>query len=339
MGLRPTFRLTANSQDITARIADRFICLRLTDESGLQSDTLEVELSDHDPAQPIEMPATGAELELWLGYDGQAQRMVLFVVDEVELSGWPGVMTIRARAAAWESTPKGKADLQTQKVRSWPAGTTLGALVKKIALEHGLEPAVAPSLASIALPHIDQTEESDISFLVRVSKRYDAVVKPAGGKLILAKRGESKTVGGADLPAITLQPADVSGYRLTLARRESPGTVVAYWHSKRSAHRIEIKLGSGEPVRRLRHYYPTEAMARSAAQAELDKRARGEHKVSLTLPGRPDLLAEGRLVLQGFRAGVAGEWLITRVEHSLSPGEGYRCSVEGEKPNEADGEG
>ncbi len=62
----------------------------------------------------------GAELELALGYDGQLRPMGVFVCSEITLSGWPATMTLRAHAAPWEGTPKGKSDLQTQKPAPGP---------------------------------------------------------------------------------------------------------------------------------------------------------------------------------------------------------------------------
>lgn len=337
MGLTPAFRIIANSGDITAAIMDRFISLTLTDEAGMDSDTFEVTLADHNPLIPIAMPETGAELEVFLGYDNMVQRMGLFIVNEVELSGWPGQMVIRSTAAPYSTSKGGKTDLQSQKSRSWPKGTKLGDLVAKIAGEHSMEPAVADSMKSIVLPHFSQTEESDISFLVRVAKRYDGFAKAAGGKIVLTKRGESKSASGEDLPAIAVHGSQVSTYIMTMAKRDSPGTVIAYHHQKRSAKRIEVKLGSGEPVRRLRHWYPDEAAAKAGAQAELDKRARGEHKLTLTMPGDPLLAAESPLVTSGFRPDVDGDWLVTRAVHSQSKSSGYTCDVEAEKPNASDG--
>ena len=333
--VRPEFRLLANQADITATIQDRLVSLRFTDAAGLESDVLEIVLADHDPLQPIQMPPTGAELELFLGYDGLAQRMGLFVCDEVELAGWPGEMTIRARAAPFDTSKGGKQNLQTQKTRSWPKGTKLGDMAKKIAKEHGMEAAVAKSLASIALPHIDQADESDLHFLGRVAKKYDAVVKPAGGKLVLAKKGETKSVSGEQLPAVALVPTDVSRFRVVMSKRETAGMVVAYWHAVKQAKRNEVKVGQGEPVSRLKMYYPTKEMALAAARSELQRRERGKVTVSLTMPGRTDLVAEAPLTLAGFRDGVNGEWVITRVEHSLDSG-GYSCTVEAETPNSGD---
>lgn len=49
--------------------------------------------------ESTQIPATGAELELVLGYDGELARVGGFVVDEIETSGWPGELVVRARAA------------------------------------------------------------------------------------------------------------------------------------------------------------------------------------------------------------------------------------------------
>jgi phage protein D len=336
VGLRPEFRLLANGGDITATVQARLKALRFTDATGLESDVLDVALDDSDPANQIQMPPTGAELELFLGYDGQAQRMGLFVVDEVDLMGWPGDMRIRAHAAPFDKSKGGKNTLQSQKTRSWPKDTKLGAMVQKIAKEHGMEGAVSQSLASITLPHLDQSDESDMHFLVRIARKYDAVVKPAGGKLVVAKRGETKSVSGQQLPAVSLTPADVATFRVTLSKRETSGSVVAAWHETKKAKRHTVTVGSGEPVTRLRQQYANEAMAKAAATAELDKRARQQRKLNVTLAGRADLAAEAPLTMAGFRDGVDGEWIITSVDHSLDNG-GYICTIQAEVPN-ADGQ-
>jgi phage protein D len=121
---------------------------------------------------------------------------------------------------------------------------------------------------------------------------------------------------------------------LVEAAREASGTVVAYWHSKKAARRIEISLGHGDPVKRLRHYYPTEDAARDAAQGQLDKRRRAESRLNLALPGNSKLQAEGPLTLAGFDADMDGDWLINRVEHDLDVQRGYICYVDLEKPRE-----
>lgn len=332
-GIQPGFLILANQADITAAISERLISLSLTDAVGIESDMLEITLADNDPLAPVEIPPTGAELELFLGYDGAFERMGLFICDEIELAGWPGEMTIRARAATYDKSKGGKTDLQTQKNRSWPAGTMLGAMVAKIASEHGMEPKVAASLAAVELPHTDQADESDINLLIRLAKKYDGIVKPAGGKLVLARRGESKSVSGQSLTPVDLVPSDCTSWRMVMSKRETAGMVVAYWHAVKQAKRNEVKVGSGEPVRRLKQYYPSEAMALSAARADLARRSRGQKTISLACTGSPAIAAEAPLNLSGFRPGVDGGWLITRVTHRLDASGGYLCDLEAEEPN------
>jgi uncharacterized protein len=333
MGLTPTYRVFANEADITAAIQSRLIRLNYTDASGYESDALEIVLADGKD-EPVRIPSTGAELMLFLGYDGRAEYMGDFVCDELELSGFPSEMTIRARSAVFDTSKNGKNELQSQKTREWKKDTTIGAMVKKIAGEHSLEGAVSRSLENIKLPHIVQTDESDLNFLIRVGRKYDAIVKPAGGKLVFAKKGEGTSVTGEELPPVTLTPNMVSRYRMVTSTREDAGMVVAYWHAVKNAKRHEVKVGSGEPVTRLKMNYPTSEMALAAARAELDRRKRHKTTISIQLPGRPDIMAEGKLYLAGFRDGIEVEWVITRVQHTIDASGGYVCQVEAELPND-----
>lgn len=241
---------------------------------------------------------------------------------------------IRARAAPYEKSKGGKTDLQTQKSRSWKKGTTIGAIVNKMAGEHGMQSSVSADLAKIALPHTDQASESDMNLLARLAKKYDAIAKPAGGKLLFLKKGDGKTSSGQDMPAFEVTPDITSAWRINLASRDSAGTVVAYYRDVGAAKRKEIAVGEGEPVRRLRMAYKDQASALEAARAEQRKRARGEASASVNMPGDPDIMAESVMNMKGFRPGVDGEWLVSRVEHYMGP-MGYTCQIEAEKPNRA----
>lgn len=333
-GVSPSWRIVSNKQDVTASILARFMDMTITDGVGLDSDMLEIRLSDNDPLAPIAIPATGAELEPFMGYDGVTSPMGLFVFDEVELAGWPAEMVIRARAAVYDKSKGGKTDLQSQKNRSWPAGTKLADMVAKIAKEHGMEPAVSQVLRTIALPHIAQADESDINLLLRIAKKYDALVKPGAGKLVVAKRGESKSVTGVQLAAVNLTPSDCASFRMVISRRETAGLVVSYWHAVKQSRRNEVRVGSGEPVRRLKQYYPNQEMALAAARAELAKRERGQQTVAISCDGHPSIVAEAPLNLSGFRPDVDGDWIITRVTHRLDKSSGWSCDIEAEKPNQ-----
>ena len=78
----------------------------------------------------------------------------------------------------------------------------------------------------------------------------------------------------------------------------------------------------------LRHTHPDAEQAKSAARSRLDQLARGRSTVSQTLAnGDPKLRAQSRVTLVGFRSGINGEWVATRVEHELA-NDGYKTNVE-----------
>lgn len=330
--VKPTYRLIANSQDITDIIKDRLSSIRYTDATGFESDILEISLTDHKNDEPITLPPTGAELQLFLGYGDVADLKGVFVVDELNMGGGAGksgYMTILARATPYDLSKGGKSTLQSQKRRIWRRGTRLGDMVAKIAREHGMEYALSQSLKTVQLPTIDQSNESDINLLLRLARKYDAMVKPSGGKLIFAKRGEMKTLGGEQLPTVILKPEEVESWEVHLARRETSGMVVASWHVPKTATKHQIKIGSGEPVTRIRTVFQTREMAYAAARAEYDKRKRAGTKLTLSLAGRADMLAEAPLSLSGWRQDVPTDWIITGVTHSVGS-DGWNMDVEAE---------
>lgn len=334
MGLgdwEPAFSVTVDGQDITTLVASRLSSMTVTDVAGVESDTLSLVLTDHLPFQRLIIPPTGAEIRAALGYRFRIRDMGLFIADSVDLSGPPDVMTIAASASVHGMTPSGKTALTAQKTRSWSLGTTLGDLTAKIADEHGLEPFVSAGMAGIALPHIDQIDESDIALLTRIARERDAVVKPGGGGIVVAQRGESVTAKGEAMPVVALRERDVTSWSTSISLRAPADKVVAIHHDRDMAEDIEETAGSGESERRLTRRYPDAVTAQAAADAEFKGARRRGAQLSLRLPGDPDIVAEARLILSGFRPGVNGAWLITRAVHTIGGG-GYSTSVTAEVP-------
>jgi phage protein D len=169
-----------------------------------------------------------------------------------------------------------------------------------------------------------------------LAKRYDAVAKPAGGRLIFAKRGESKSVTGIELPRIVLTPADVGQWAMSINTKKSAGTSIATYRDAAKAEQRQVVVGSGDPVVQLPGQFCDAESARSAARAKQVEQARAEVTFNVgDMPGRSDLTAEALLILEGWRDDLGGEWLVTEVTHKLDA-QGYRCEVKAERPNSDD---
>lgn len=326
------FKLLANKQDLTEKVRQRLFSLQYTDGAGIESDMLEIVLVDDDPLKPIEVPPAGAELQLDLGYQLAHRDMGLFIVDEIEVAGYPCALVIRGRAAPFTESKMGKNAMQTQKNRSWEKGYSLQKMLETIAKEHGLEPKISPSMAGIQLPHIDQKEESDLNFLLRICRKYDAVLKPGGGKLIITKRGEALSASGEKLPTVTINREDVVSFRMSQKKRDSAGTVISYYKPSKKAARHEVKVGNGEPVKRIGTLYPSKDMAVEAAKAEWNSRQRDETELNITLMGWPDLMAEMIAEVKGVHAAADGSWLVKTCAHRVGDG-GYTVDLTMELPN------
>jgi phage protein D len=322
--MRPSFQLLADREDITATIRDRLLSLRITDEAGTQSDTLEIQLDDRDAS--ILWPSQGAELDVSLGSDEKAlSRMGLFIVDEIEHSGPPSTLIIKGKAADMRTS------LKAPKTRSWD-GITLGALVETIASEYDLIPKISDQLGAITLEHIDQTNESDLHLLTRLARVQGAVSKPVAGFLVFVPKGEAKSATGQELPLVDIKLHHINRHRMTQAERGKYQSVSAYWHDSEEAEKQSVVVGEGEPIFSIRHTYANPQEATQAALAKLQSLNRGTATLSLTVLGNPDLQAEGKIRLSGIRDPVDGVWLVTRVEHQLDAS-GFVTRCDGEVPN------
>lgn len=333
---------------------------------------LELELSDHDGL--LELPPRNATIQVAIGW----HRSLLvdkgkYLVDEVQFSGAPDKVNIRARSADLKGSLSEKKERSFDKIK-------LTALVEQIAQENQLKAKVSESYSHITIHHIDQTSESDINLLTRLAQEYDAIATVKNGTLLFMPTGKGKTAGGADIPPFELTRQIGDSYNFSIAESDNYKAVRAYWHNTDTGKRGEViidenskitkkqkmtkgrKLKNGdvkgqrlskrkytvleqtEPVtsdsdqiKTLRHTYASEQSAITGAKSAFDKLKRGVATFSITLAyGEPELMPEMPLVLRGFKSMIDGsDWIISRVTHNINDS-GYTTQVECELKVETD---
>ena len=313
--MQATFQISANGNDISAKVAEHLLSLSIVDNGGLYSDTLELQLDDRNNL--IALLSTGAKLDISLGMldgDGQGRifPMGLYVVDEIELEGPPERYIIRAKSADMTT------NLKQHNTRSWDE-TTLGDIVATIAAEHQLEPRVSDQLGQISIPHLSQTEESDLHLLTRLAVEYDAIVEPTNDYLLFMPKGESVTVSGMQIPPLQIDKSRCSRWRVTVADRSRYNSVIAYWHDTAKGLRTAEQIGDGEPAYTLLGTRKNQPDAQLAAKAQLKalNRAVGRGDIKIE-GGMPALMAQMPIQLNGWREGINNRWITTRVEHRLN---------------------
>lgn len=316
--MRPLFRIVANGSDITAKIQDRLLELKLHDEAGLGSDTAEIRLDHRDHA--IRIPAKGATLKIAIGYaESGLVEKGLFTVDEVQISGPPHRLMIKAKAADMRKSLKEPRSASYDDI-------TVGDLVKTLAARNDLKPRCSADLADIGLGHVDQTEESDLHLLTRLAGQHGATAKPANGCLLFVPAGEAKSASGQALSAVHVDlVADGGSYDATFADRKDYGAVTARWRDQSGNRDVEETIAAeaaepDAPSYTLRNTYPDAEAARAAAKAKLAALGRGTATLSLdSIIGKPTACAEAPLTVANAHPEIAAiTWRITSADHSLT---------------------
>ncbi|MWP38060.1 phage tail protein [Rhodobacter sphaeroides] len=319
----PAFRLTVDGEDATGAVADRLLSLVLTDEDGTRADRLEIELDDRDGR--LAFPDTEARIEVALGFAGEPlAAMGVFAVDGVAGSGPRQSLRITATAADL------KGEIRSPRTRAW-RGRSLRDIVATIAAEAGLRPVVGESVAGTAWDYLAQTAESNLHFLTRIAATLDATAKPAGGALVVQRRGEGRTAAGDPLTPPVLPPWRLTDWSWSFEGRSVYRAAEAEWTETGSGITHRVRVGQGTPLKKLRHAYPTEAEALRAAEAVLSGAARAAMTLEARLAGfEPGLLGGASVTVTGLRPELNGEWHLESVSHQLDPG-GLVTSFRGRK--------
>lgn len=355
--LTPQAELTIDGRHFGTQTMSRIISISLTDKRGFEADELTIELDDHDGTLAI--PKTGSKITLKLGYKetGLVEKGE-YLVSEFTASGSPDRLSITARAADLAEA------LAEQVEKSWHK-QTLYQIIETIAKKHKYEYIISKDYQNTKIDHIDQTNESDASFMSRLAEQYDAIATVKNGKLLFIPAGESQTASGQPILPTTITRASGDSHSFTYSSSNSYQAVRAYYTDKKTGQKKEVIVNKdnaypnkkttqqtktvkgktfkakkkendnkkvnteGQKIKTLRHLYATESGAWSGARGAFKKIQRGVAEFSITLAvGRPDLYPETPAVVKGFKPEIDAEaWLITEVSHKIDSG-GYTAGIQ-----------
>ncbi len=309
---RPIWRILMDGQDLAARINPRFMDLSLNECRGDEADQLDLTLSDHDGL--LALPSRNAVLQVAIGWsDTGLIDKGRFTVDEIGYRGAPDVVTIRARSADMQGP------LRTRTDRSFH-DKTIAQIVEEIALANGLQAVVGDAFVTTKVQHIDQADESDIAFLTRIGKRYDAVATVKDGRLLFMPIQGGKTASGQDMPVVQVYRRDGDQHDFQVAARDAYTGVSANWMDPKQQRRHTVMSGVKDNAKQLRTTYTSEADALAAAQSEWQRIRRGLATMRFTMAwGLPDLSVQHQVVFPDFKAPINEyRWLVKTARHSIN---------------------
>lgn len=228
----PLCQVIVDGKEISTLLNKKLVGLTITDANGLEADTLDLTLDDSQG--DIDIPPRGATIKVMLGWpDTGVIDKGTYTVDELEHSGAPDILTIRARSADLRE------GLTQKKERSW-RDVKLGDIVRKIADENSYDPVIGKEFDEIERAHLDQQYQSDADLLTRLAEQYDAICTVKSGKLLFIKAGTGATASGINLPVANIVRKSGDRHRFTIRDRDNYVAVMASYYDTNAGKKGEV---------------------------------------------------------------------------------------------------
>lgn len=326
--MKPRVEVSIDGVPVAGHFYERLLSLTVTDEEGMKSDTVDIELND-GPPNFLAIPRKGAIISVKMGFGDDLVPKGVFTADKVNVDCLPYKMSISGKAADLRS---GK--LKERQERSWDK-SKLGDILSQIASESGLTPAIDDDLADFEYDWLAQQDESNINFLRRLAERHNGLFAVKQRRLIFTRLGSGLSASGAPLGSIILTPEKikVGSLKVEINDRTKYSKVVAYYQDSDKAERVEIDADAdadGDSIYRLPEPYASPAEADKAAQAKAKELQRGEGSVSVTVIGDAGIDAGLPLLFADIRPGVDGvPYIIKTAKTAYTKTGGLEVAVSG----------
>ncbi len=316
--MRPFIDVYVNGRPVSGLFYELLHKATIHDAPGQESDSAELTFDDAD--NRVAIPGYGATVEVLFGFeDAPAWKMGVFTYEKATVEGGEGgqLLTLSCRSA------DRRADLKETRSEHFD-DKTVGDIVEELAGRHGFGAKVDPGLASLKLPYVARFNQSAPDFLTRLADRMRAQFSVKDGKFLFLQRGT--------LPALTIDRGECISWSFEVEPRPAHGKTEAIWFERETGitHVESHSTGLQGPLKRMRTIHSNADEAKRAAEAEGDRLGRATGSGSLSLAGRPEIMADQPLRTTGFRAEANGEWRVAGVDHVF--GETYTTDISLEAP-------
>ncbi len=323
---RTQLAITYDGVDISADIAPYALSFAYTDTEGGKADDVQLRLEDRAGLwRGSWYPQKGALLTAALtAYVGEKEKRIAcgtFAIDELNVSGPPGVVTLKA-----VSSLTAKGFKREKKTRGWEK-ITLQAIAAQMAADHGMTLFFQSSQAP-RYHRVDQRSESDLSFLKRLCEETDFNLKVAEEKIIIY---ESKTLEqrpavatialGPELSRYTFSDKTLEIYRACEVSYHDPGA------NQDRVYRFDAP--DAPPVGqvlKINRRVESHAAAIELARRSLRRKNKVEQTGEIVMPGNPAFLAGINFNTSGFGVFDAKQF-VTEARHSYERGSGYQTAI------------
>lgn len=288
-----------NGKDVSDKVHDYLLSLTIVDNDGVNSDTLDMTLSNY-----IKRPEGEDKIKIWINKEFYGT----FVVNETETTD-ENLLKVSATSANFHKTLK-------EKKNASHAKTSLHKLIKKIAKEHSLKEII--DFDDMPYDMIIQEKESDLHFLKRLADKYDAVFSIKNDTLLFRRRDSIK-------PKFTIDINDCKPWSIRHIARKKYNSCTARWRSIEENKTKKVTVGSGEPALNISGDYVSDTDARAAAKGSWEKSKRQTKEGTLSKDG--EYISAGSTLIITNSKQDDGEYTITTVTTTVDKKNGFRVDI------------
>lgn len=324
---RPRIIINYEGKDISSDIAPYLLSFTFTDNSGGKADDIAITLEDREGLWLNDwQPSKSDVITCSIVKEDFPETLTLpcgtFSIDQIDYSYPPAVLSIKAVSA---SVKKGIA--QEKHTHFWE-NMTLAGIASEIAARNGLALMMSTG-GTGALECIDQTEETDLEFLLRVCRDYGQECKIQEGRIVIydleeyEERASVLTISITDKRLLSIKFASKSAkvYRKAVVKHHDSVKDEDY----EGEYEDDDEEGS---ERELVIYERVESQgeAERIARERLKDANRKEITGTLTMTGDVMLSASQTVELEDMGM-FSGKHFITKATHKVDRG-GYTTTLE-----------
>lgn len=319
------YRVVYNGKNITADLAGTLVSLTYTDHSEGSSDELQLTVEDSLGLWRYPwIPAKGDKLEAFIGDGDVMVPCGRFEVDEMNFTGPPDSLEIRALAVPVTSSMRTRRSYAHE-------NKTLAEIARSIAKDNGLT-VQGKIRGNLRLERTMQHQETDLAFLRRVSMKFGYVFSIRDDKLIFTSIYDlesASSVASIDRSGLTrydLKDTAHNVYRAAKVKYHEPNTneLVEAGHDDETG--LETSGSVLTIYERAENFQQAEEMGRAALHRANTRAQEG----TLVFPGNPLILAGVNIELTGM-GRLSGIYHVKKSVHSLTPSGAYTTDVEVKK--------
>ncbi len=325
-----------NGKDISADLRPYLKSLSYTDNLSGYADDIDIRLEDRTGLWMASwFPDRGAVLDISVrltnwenSLSGTEEiRLGTFAIDSIEGSAPPSEISIKA-----VSVPDGNTLRGTERTRSWEKAE-LKTVAKDIA--DGAELTLVWDTEENPTPdRIEQTEESDLAFLLKLCGDHGLALKIHDGQLVIFDETDYEK---KDAVATLARPGsgeagdipNIKGYRFHAVTRDIYKACHVKYTETESGDVIEATFTDetkkeGKTLE-VKEQVKTVAEAEKLAKKRLREKNSAEYTLSVELMGNIGLLAASCVQVKGFGA-FDGKYIIVTATHDI--GSGFSTSLD-----------